>query len=150
MIMCLCSRKIRLFIRSLLTNTNISIRGVFWYLGTFHPAAFGWQLFSSFAKDATVTVQICWGFIYCETQVCGHHRIGLVCLLKIDIFMAPSWHVHNFLLSLYTSTPLLSSPPPTSLKDEVVSQTGNLNILNITVPSSHLSLSHSHFPLFFL
>lgn len=114
--MWLCSRKISLFICCPLSNINVSfsqslISNIWasWYLGTFCPAAF--------------------------------IQLSLECIGMSDNYC--HFNAHKQFPSLFTSFhsltvffPHIFSP---LYKSEVVNQAGSLNILNITVPQSHLS-----------
>lgn len=113
-----------------------------------------WSLFSSFTNDAAVLVQTRWCFIFYETQVCFHHWGGLIPSTKYRHFNASLLvrkRFRAFPVHLILPSPSFSSPCLffffSTLKDEIVSQTGSLNIFNMTMPSSHLSLSHTHFLL---
>ena len=99
-------------------------------------------------------VQTRWCFIFYETQVCCHHWGGLILSTKYRHFNASLLvrkRFRAFPVHLILPSPSFSSPCLffffSTLKDEIVSQTGSLNIFNMTMPSSHLSLSHTHFLL---
>lgn len=108
-------------------------------MGTFCSAAFEKHLFSS----CIVRTDGCFIYISQDPGVWSSlERIGMstkyhhfnASLLARKQFPAFALHLIPPSHCLFSTSPLIN---------EVVSQTGGLNILNITVPYGHLSLSHS-------